>query len=199
MNLFNIRKTFAMQKAKGWPEVYFCIDLHGTIIPSGVSLDDTEDKQKFYPYSKEVLQWLCNRRDIITILWSSTPPERLPKVKEWFQENGIVFSYINENPHAKNTIRSDFSKKFYMNVILDDRAGFEPETDWKRIMDELIDIGEWHRTDKAVTWWYYAKVRNSSGLHTVFYSTTKPVIGSECMGIASPNKVEGYTMEKAPY
>jgi hypothetical protein len=151
MNLFNIRKTFAMREAKGWPEVYFCIDLHGTIIPSGVSWHDTTDKHVFYPGAQEVLQWLSKRRDIITILWTSTHPERFPALVEWFKVHGIKFTFINENPHAKNTPRSDFSKKFYFNVVLDDRGGFEPETDWIAIKNELIAIGEWDKVP-AATW-----------------------------------------------
>ncbi len=152
MNVFNIRKTFEMKKAKNWPEVYFCIDLHGTIIPSGVSWEDTTDKKQFYPYAQEVLQWISKRRDIITILWSSTPPERVPSLVDWFKRNGIVFTYVNENPHAKNTPRSDFTKKFYFHVLLDDRAGFEPETDWRAVRDELIAIGEWDKPTATGEW-----------------------------------------------
>lgn len=145
MNLFNIKKTFEMKKLRQWPEVYFCIDLHGTIIPSGKGPDDKTDEEKFYPGAREVLQWLTQRKDIIMILWTSTPEDRLPDVKEFLKFNGIHFNYFNENPHAKNTPRSDFSRKFYFSVLLDDRAGFEPETDWLLIKKELIEIGEWSK------------------------------------------------------
>jgi len=143
MNVFNIKKTFEMKRANRWPEVYFCIDLHGTIIPSGKGSDDKTDEEKFYPYALEVLQWLSRRKDIFLILWTSTPADRLVSVKEFLKFNSIKFDYFNENPHALNTPRSDFNKKFYFSVLLDDRAGFEPETDWKLIKDELIAIGEW--------------------------------------------------------
>lgn len=143
MNLFNIRRTFEMKKVKGWPEVYFCIDLHGTIIPSGKSSDDMTDATTFYPDAKEVLQNLSRRKDIILILWTSTPADRLGAVIKFLQANDIWFIYYNENPHAKNTPRSDFGRKFYFSVLLDDRAGFEPETDWTAIKNELIAIGEW--------------------------------------------------------
>lgn len=152
MNVFNIAKTFKMKYEKGWPEVYFCIDLHGTIIPSGKTPDDKTDDKYFYPHAKEVLQWLSQRKDIFIILWTSTPPDRLPEVLTWFKQHGIRFTWINENPHAKNTPRSDFTKKFYMNVIIDDRSGFEPETDWKSIKDELIAIGEWDKNKQVGEW-----------------------------------------------
>lgn len=143
MNLFNIKNAFAMKKANQWPEIYWCIDLHGTIIPSGKTSKDGSDELVFYPYAYEVLEQLSNRKDIILILWTSTPIKRIVPIWEWLTRNGIYFRYLNGNPHAKDTPRSDFSKKFYFNVLLDDRGGFEPATDWKLIKDELISIGEW--------------------------------------------------------
>jgi hypothetical protein len=144
MNLFNIARTFEMQKVKHWPETYWCIDLHGTIIPSGKDSNDKTDKLEFYPDAKEVLQHLSNRLDVIMILWTSTPIERLMSILLGLEMNhDITFTYVNENPHALNTPRSDFSQKFYFSVLLDDRAGFEPETDWTAIKNELIRIGEW--------------------------------------------------------
>ena len=143
MNVFNIENTFKMKAANRWPEVYFCIDLHGTIIPSGKTSDDTNDKLKMYPYAQEVLQSLSNRKDVFLILWTSTPLSRLDNIKKFFEENEIKFDFYNENPHAKNTPRSDFNRKFYFSVLVDDRAGFEPETDWYLIKKELERIGEW--------------------------------------------------------
>jgi len=46
--------------------------------------------------------------------------------------------------------------------------------------------------------WYYALVKNCRGIHLVFYASSRPVIGSECPGIAAPNRVVGYRREKAP-
>jgi len=149
MNLFNIARTFKMKETKGWPEVYWCIDLHGTIIPSGHSSTDKNDYLTFYPHAKEVLQWLTGRHDMMTILWTSTPPDRMIHVLEWFQKNGIHFTFVNENPHAKNTPRSIFDKKFYFSILLDDRAGFEPNVDWWNIKQELYRIGQWELCTKG--------------------------------------------------
>lgn len=153
MNLFNIERTFKMKAYKGWPEIYWAIDLHGTIIPSGKSSTDQTDHLQFYPHAKEVLQWLCNRKDIMTILWTSTPPSRMDSVLAWFYDNGITFTFVNENTHARNTLRSVFDKKFYFSILLDDRAGFEPETDWLAIKKELKRIGQWDaKTDDEIFW-----------------------------------------------
>lgn len=56
--------------------------------------------------------------------------------------------------------------------------------------------GGWPKGRKR--WWYTAEVRNSSGVHRVFYSTTKPVIGSTCPGVAEPNKIIGFKREPCP-
>ena len=143
MNTFNIETQFNLKKERGWDTLYVSVDLHGTIIPSGKTLNDIEDNTQFYPHAQEVLQKLSERKDIVLILWSSIPRERVVKVLAWLKENGVNFKYFNENPEAKSTSRSCFESKFYFNILLDDRAGFEPETDWLAIKSELIRLGEW--------------------------------------------------------
>ncbi len=134
-----------MKAEKGWTEIYIVVDLHGTIIPSGRSTNDNQDNMVMYDGAEEVLKWFSNRKDIFLILWTATPKERSPMVLDWFKQRGINFDWLNENPHALNTPRSDFSKKFYFNILLDDRAGFEPETDWYAIKNELIRLDEWNK------------------------------------------------------
>ena len=46
--------------------------------------------------------------------------------------------------------------------------------------------------------WYTAKVENSSGVHHVFYASTRPRIGAECDGVAKPNKIVGYKRKLRP-
>lgn len=152
MNIFNIRRTFEMQKVKNWSETYWCIDLHGTIIPSGRDSNDKIDTLTFYPGAKEVLQWLSARKDIILILWTSTPIYRLVDVWYWLNNNGVYFDFFNNNSHAKNTPRSDFSKKFYFNVLLDDRGSFDPHYDWLLVARELEMV-----TGESVIQWHSDK------------------------------------------
>ena len=58
-----------------------------------------------------------------------------------FNENDIHFDYVNENPeiHALSSDpkSSDFSDKFYFNVGIDDKFGFDPESDWVDLYDFL--------------------------------------------------------------
>jgi 2-methylcitrate dehydratase PrpD len=77
-----------------------------------------------------VLSYLSAQDDVILILWSSSHETEIAKVREWLETFKINIQFINENPLEDNTEYADFSKKFYFNVILDDKAGFDPSVDW---------------------------------------------------------------------
>lgn len=47
--------------------------------------------------------------------------------------------------------------------------------------------------------WYTAIVKNSTGIHAVFYGLSRPEIGKLCPGIATPNKILAYKREKVSY
>jgi len=66
----------------------------------------------------------------------------------------------------------------------------------RKRMDERVRLG---RAACSAQWWHYtARVENKSGVHDVFYSTTRPRIGASCPGIAGPNKILGYSRERVP-
>jgi hypothetical protein len=44
-------------------------------------------------------------------------------------------------------------------------------------------------------WRHTARVKNNTGIHSVFYGETIPPIGATCPGIAPPNKIVGYWRE----
>ena len=72
------------------------------------------------------------------ILWSSSHEEPFDKVikglKEYYE---IRVDYVNENPECPSTALCDFTKKFYFDILLDDKAGFEPNEDWESISNFL--------------------------------------------------------------
>lgn len=142
MNLFNIRRSFQQKKERGWKQLYFAIDLHETIIEGKYNLYN--EGAKIYPYAREFFKWALNRDDITLILWTSSHKEALDEILPRLQAEGIEFDDINHNPWEKNNSLCDFDKKFYFNVLLDDKAGFEGMTDWKLIINELKEIGEWN-------------------------------------------------------
>jgi hypothetical protein len=59
-------------------------------------------------------------------------------------------------------------------------------------------VGRSGRTGCSARWWYTARVRNSAGMHSVFYGSTRPQVGKSCPGIAPPNKITGFWRESVP-
>ena len=52
--------------------------------------------------------------------------------------NHDIYSWeFNFNPTIENTQTGCFDDKFYFSILLDDKAGFDPDTDWKLIYEYL--------------------------------------------------------------
>lgn len=141
MNAFNIRKSFEEKKRKGWDTLYWLIDLHDTIIEG--KYNRFNHGANFYPGAIEVLNKLSRRPDIVLILWTSSHYDSIINILDRLKEQGVEFKYINANPECFNTELCDFTQKPYFNVILDDKGGFEGNTDWLLIKKELEEIKEW--------------------------------------------------------
>jgi len=141
MNLCNLKKSFADYQTKGWDRLFVLVDVHGTITPSGQHAEFTFINEA----AKEVLQWFSKREECRLILWTSSYPDEVNAFKNWLSKHGIHIYYTNENPEAKDTPRACFDKKPYYNIVIDDRAGFEPATDWVELKCQLIELGEWYK------------------------------------------------------
>lgn len=141
MNFFNIRRTFIDKKRRGWEKIYIAIDLHETLIEG--KYNKFNEGAEIYPYAKEFFEWANHRDDIVLILWTSSHKESLDEILPRLEKDGIKFNYINENPECESTELCDFKNKFYFNILLDDKAGFQGETDWQFVINELKAIGEW--------------------------------------------------------
>lgn len=77
------------------------------------------------------------REDIVLIYYSCTPIEQCEKQVELYKAHGIIFDYINENPEITNsdTTYGCYLYKPYFNILLDDKAGFDPTEDWEIIIN----------------------------------------------------------------
>ena len=147
MNVFNIERAFAQKKSRNWDKLFVCVDLHDCIIKGTYTLNN--EGRELYPHAQEVLQWFSRRPDVVLILWTSSYKRPIREIVEWLRANRIVFQFVNENPLCPDTQLCSFRQKFYFNILLDDKAGFDGETDWLLIKEELIRIGEWEQSDEG--------------------------------------------------
>jgi len=135
MNLFNIRRAFKTARDRDWSNLYIFVDLHDTICPADYS---KEVPTELFPGAEKTLNYLSSRADIKLILWTCSSSPQIRHTEAWLFSLGIRFNYTNINPEVKNTKYGDFQDKPYMNVILDDKAGFEAEIDWPRVYEEFV-------------------------------------------------------------
>ncbi len=142
MTIFNIARAFQQKRDRKWSVLYWCIDLHDCIIPGTYTREN--EGRRLYPGAEEVLKHLSVRSDMRIILWSSSHKDSVNEIMTWlFDEHGILIDYFNENPEVKTDCLCNFGRKFYFNVLLDDKAGFDGKTDWFLIKYELERINEW--------------------------------------------------------
>jgi len=118
-------------------ESYWLFDLHGTIIkPNHIRGNyDVE----YYPYAKETLQIITRRKDIRTIVFTSSYPDEIIEYNKQFIKDKINFKYYNSNPEIcnENGMFGYYASKPYFDVMLEDKAGFNPLIEWKEIYDLL--------------------------------------------------------------
>lgn len=132
----NLNHYEAMVK-KNWGKTYWLVDIHGTILKPNYT---KEISTEFYPYAKETLQLLSKDPTVVLILYTCSYPEDIKLYMEMFEGNNIHFDYdyTNNKPLIDNTTYGFYEAKPYCNVLIDDKAGFNPEEDWghiKRLME----------------------------------------------------------------
>lgn len=139
-----IDRAFQTMIERGWNKIYWAIDLHGVCLKSNYENGGyTFINDKVLP-GLEAIQSVPESR---IILWSSCHDHEKQDIIKFFADNGIHVHYFNENPEEKNTKTGCFDQKFYFSILLDDKAGFDPETDW----DELyMSVNENHGILAAV-------------------------------------------------
>lgn len=139
MNITKVfEKEFAKMNEKNWDCIYVLVDIHGTIFAPSYNNEETYE---FYPFAKEALQKLSERKDVKIILWSSTDHKTLNKYHIELCNNDIYVDFFNINPEVDGSNcdikTASFKHKPYFNIGIDDRFGFEPETDWAIIYSWL--------------------------------------------------------------
>ena len=133
-----IKDMYQKKADRGWDTLYWLVDVHDTIIKG--SYDTKDEFAETYPYCFAALQLISDRTDCKLVLWTSSRKKYAKSFMKWMEEYRIDFDYFNRNPECKNTETGDFSKKFYFNIILDDKSGFEPDNDWKEVLGSMKEI-----------------------------------------------------------
>ena len=129
--------AWSTAKARNWNKLYFAVDLHRTcLIPNYEKGIPTQ----FYAGAEETLRTMSERSDIVLIMYTCSHPEEIELYKELFISKGITFIYVNENPEVPDNVYGYFKDKFYFNVLLDDKAGFNPTYDWEVVKNFLNEI-----------------------------------------------------------
>lgn len=132
MILKAIRRAYQVLEERKYDTIYWAIDIHGTCLKSNY-------KNSGYEFINEeariALGCISSLPESVVILWSGCHQEQKDDITEFFKFYGIKVDYFNENPLEASNATGNFEEKFYFSVLLDDKAGFDPYTDWQLIID----------------------------------------------------------------
>ena len=127
-----IKRAFDKKAERGWdkwPKMYIMVDLHDVIIPGTYTLNN--EGRSFCFMAKEVLQKMTKNDKICLILWTSSYPDAITDISLWLSKFNIKFDYIGGNPECLSTDILDVEHKPYFDLLFDDKAGFEGDSDWE--------------------------------------------------------------------
>ena len=130
-----IDNCFRHARERGWAKTYWAFDIHGTILKPNYKAN--EISREFYPYAVDVMQMVTRRKDIVKILYTCSYPHEIEQYLEYFEQHGILFDHVNINPDVANGGYGYYRDKFYFNVLMDDKAGFDGEADWEAMIPVL--------------------------------------------------------------
>jgi hypothetical protein len=128
---------YEQQKIRSWNRLYFFFDIHGTILKPNYQYGNIP--KEFYPHAKEAMQLISKLDDVCMVLYTCSHPHEIEQYLEFFKESGIHFQYVNENPEVATDLNGYgcYDKKPYINVLFEDKAGFNPETEWLEVLELL--------------------------------------------------------------
>lgn len=160
-----IEKCFQTARKKWWNKTYWAIDIHETIIEP--NYDGDQIPTEWYPFAKQGLEMLSDRKDVCLIAFTCSWPKEIVKYREFFEANGINFEYANENPEVPNNAYGYYKNKPYWNVLFEDKAGFDP-LEWEYVIDLLrkTPVRDWSKPEEHIE----ALVDEFKELNDKFYS-----------------------------
>ena len=133
-----IYMAYKKAAARGWDRIYWAIDIHETVLRPSY---DSKVLGDAYPHAMRALQAILSYPESRIILWSSLSPADMQRHKDHifagFTDEDKAKVYLNCNPECGETEYASFNQKFYFNILLDDKAGFEAEKDWTTVIHGL--------------------------------------------------------------
>jgi hypothetical protein len=132
-----LKNHFEYKEKRGWDKTYWFFDIHGTILKPNYQYGNIP--KEFYPYAKETLQLISQLPDVCMVLYTCSHQHEIDEYIQLFGENNIKFEYINENPEVPTDTNGYgcYDKKPYINVLFEDKAGFDPEVEWEEVLSLL--------------------------------------------------------------
>jgi len=133
-----INRFYEQKKLRNWEIGYWAFDIHGTILKPNYELGNIPSQ--FYPMAKETLQLISKFKDITMLLYTCSHPHEIEEYLKLFKENDINFTWVNENKDVTTNIYGygNYDKKPYMNVLFEDKAGFDADNDWQEIYSLML-------------------------------------------------------------
>ena len=120
--------------ARNWNHIYVLVDVHGVMMEPNYGSISTD----IYPDCVDPLQILSTDPKIKLIMWTCSNHNHVELYRTVFKALDIHFDYVNENPEVSHKDSSgDYTVKLYANVIMDDKAGFDPHVDWNLLHQYL--------------------------------------------------------------
>lgn len=133
-----IRTSLKKFRDRNFSWLYISVDAHDTFINS--TYDSAQPFKFVNEDAKTALQFLSDIEEVSLILWTSMYQEDIEILTNWLSIHGINFELVNSNEYEESTEYADFDKKFYTSLIFDDKAGFDPDEDWKLVIREFAPL-----------------------------------------------------------
>ncbi|MNC02069.1 hypothetical protein D3C75_494380 [compost metagenome] len=134
-----ISRAYNVAMERDHEMIFWCIDLHGTVLESNYSSDSFNFINE--AVTVPALQAISALPESRIILWSGISDADRDKVIELFTTFGIRVDWVNENPAVPSSGTGHFDKKFYFSILVDDKAGFCP-SDWSRAAEHAVMMSQ---------------------------------------------------------
>lgn len=138
MSLFSyVESIFDKQKNGEFKTIYIMVDIHNTILKPSFNKD--VENFEYFPFAKETLSLITSLPNVKLIMWTSSYDDKTEMYLKHFKDNGIVFDYVNSNPEYKDLPFASFKTKFYYDIGIDDKFGFDANIDWYNMFKLISD------------------------------------------------------------